>query len=171
MPDFELELNPVDFITVDTVGPKGDRVFYLQGAKGDQIITLIMEKFQSSALAESIDELLADLDERLPLSGEIPSAASIPQNMDLREPFEAEFRIGQMGLGHDQDTDLIILVAQEVVSAEDEDELAVGLAQARVVRFWVTRPMIRALAERAAEIVEKGRPDPGKNGKLINYWA
>ncbi|MCE2490964.1 MAG: DUF3090 family protein, partial [Anaerolineae bacterium] len=42
----ELELRPVDFVTIDTIGPKGQRVFYLQAGKEAQIVTLVIEKEQ-----------------------------------------------------------------------------------------------------------------------------
>jgi len=57
----EIELDPVDFLTVGTVGPKGRRVFYVQAGKGVQVVTLIIEKQQAQALADAIIEMLDDL--------------------------------------------------------------------------------------------------------------
>ena len=56
MPGAEIELNPVDFITIGTVGPKGKRVFYLQAGHEGQIASMIIEKEQSWALSEAINE-------------------------------------------------------------------------------------------------------------------
>ena len=61
MPNKEIELNPVDFITVGTIGPKGQRIFHLQGGKDKQLVSLIIEKEQAWALSEAIREMLEDL--------------------------------------------------------------------------------------------------------------
>ena len=59
MPNGEIELDPVDYITVGTVGPKGKRLFHLQAGKGDQIISLVLEKEQARALSEALRDLEA----------------------------------------------------------------------------------------------------------------
>jgi len=46
MTKIDLDLNPTSFITVDAIGKPGERVFYLQGREGEQIITLLVEKIQ-----------------------------------------------------------------------------------------------------------------------------
>ena len=56
MPDTEIELNPIDFLTVGTVGPKGRRSFHIQGGNARQIVTLTLEKEQTQALGEAIAE-------------------------------------------------------------------------------------------------------------------
>lgn len=169
MPNAELELKPVDFLTIGTVGPRGRRMFHLQGAKGDELITLTLEKVQASALAEAINELLDDIDQRRPPSGNEPPAPLQDWNMDLREPIEPEFRVAQIGLGYDEESDLIVLVTQELLV--DEDEAALGLVRPSVARFWAARPLMRALASQAARIVEQGRPDPQRNGRILYYWT
>ena len=40
----EIELDPVDFVTVGTVGPKGRRLFHLQAGTGSRLVTLIVER-------------------------------------------------------------------------------------------------------------------------------
>lgn len=167
MPQIELELNPVDFITIGTVGPKGQRVFHLQGAKDEQLVSLIIEKEQAWALSEAITELLDDLDERFPEGA--PGADLPAMNMDLREPIEPLFRVAQMGLGYDEEHDLVVLVAQELIvrgEDEDPDELEPG-----IVRFWCSRDKMRALSAHSSGTVQSGRPDPKQNGRLIYYWT
>ena len=46
------ELPEVDWATVGTVGPPGQRTFYLQARQGDQLITLKLEKQQVAAIAQ-----------------------------------------------------------------------------------------------------------------------
>ena len=167
MPNIEIELNPVDFITVGTVGPKGQRVFHLQAAKGDQLVSLIIEKEQAWALSEAIRELIDDLDARYP--EENPTSGVIGADMELREPVDPMFRVAQMGLGYDDDRNLIVLVAQELVATnEDTDPESV---EPGIVRMWCSRGQMRALSGQAQTTVQSGRPDPKQNGRLVYYWT
>ncbi|HRF93806.1 MAG TPA: DUF3090 family protein, partial [Aggregatilineales bacterium] len=58
MPNLEIELNPIDFITIGTIGPKGQRVFYLQAGQGGKLVSMVIEKEQSWALSEAIKEMM-----------------------------------------------------------------------------------------------------------------
>lgn len=167
MPNIEIDLNPVDFITIGTVGPKGQRVFHLQAAKGQQIVTLIIEKEQANALGEAIGELLEDLDQRLPPKDGEGRAA--PGDLALRDPIEPLFRVSQMGLGYDEDNDLIVLIAQEMIAANDLDETEA--VQPGVVRLWCSRDQMRALSSHSSDTVQQGRADPKQNGRLVYYWT
>src|SRR4051812_46095395 len=100
MANVEIELDPVDFITMGTVGPKGKRMFHIQAGRGSQIVTLTIEKEQARRLGEALSELLDDLIKQRSELGS--DAVEMSQyNMDLREPIEPEFRVAQMGLGYD----------------------------------------------------------------------
>src|SRR5690242_1000721 len=105
MPNTEIDLNPVDFITVGTVGPKGQRVFHLQAGKGSQIVSLIIEKEQAWALSEAIRELVEDLEQRFP-GEDLDDISGF--NMELRDPIEPMFRVAQMGLGYDEDRSMVV---------------------------------------------------------------
>lgn len=166
MPNIEIELNPVDFITVGTIGPKGQRVFHLQAGKGKQIVSMIIEKEQAWALSEAIRELVEDLDKRYPE----PDMEEAPSySMDLREPIEPLFRVAQMGLGYDEERNMIVLVAQElVVLDEDSDPDSV---EPGIVRMWSSRAQMRTLSAHSTSTVQAGRPDPKLNGRLVYYWT
>lgn len=168
-PETEIELNPVDFITVGTVGPKGRRVFHMQAGYSDRIITLTLEKEQTRALGEAIKELLDDLKERYP-EGDEGTVNLANFNMNLRDPIEPLFRIAQIGLGYDEVSNRIVIVAEDFPLRSDDDESTED-AQPRVARFWGTRAQFRALSQYANQLVTKGRADPKKNGRLIYYWT
>lgn len=166
MANIEFDLNPVDFITVGTVGPKGQRVFHLQAGKGDQIISLIIEKEQAWALSEAIRELVEDLDQRYP---ELEQTDLSQFNMELRDPIEPMFRVAQMGLGYDEDRSMVVLVAQELVI--QEEDVDPDTVQPGIVRMWCSRDQMRALSAHATATVQAGRPDPKQNGRLVYYWT
>ncbi len=169
MAHVEIELNPVDFVTIGTVGPKGKRLFHLQAGNGDQIVSLTIEKEQARALAEALTELLDDLAKQGGSELATDAVNLAAQNMDLREPIEPAFRVAQMGLGYDRDRDLVVLVAQEmVVLEEDQDPESV---QPGIVRMWCTRKQMRALGLQAGQVVKQGRVDPQSNGRLLYYWT
>lgn len=168
MPNGEIELDPVDYITVGTIGPKGKRLFHLQAGKGDQIISLILEKEQTRALSEALRDLLDTLAEASPETAE-PEVDLAQWDMSLRDPIEPLFRVAQMGLGYDENRDLVVVVAHELVPTEanepDPDH------EPQVVRLWGTRAQMRALSQYARTVVKQGRADPKSNGHLINYWT
>lgn len=175
----EIELNPVDFITIGTVGPKGRRQFYLQAGADRQVVSLIIEKEQARVLAETLSELLDDLIKRnASLPGDMTDLSKL--NMDLRDPIEPHFRVGQIGVGYDPDQDMIILVAQELLGIDalnsddeqsDEPESEESQGQPSVVRLWVSRQQMRALSVHAMSVVRQGRVDPQSNGRMMYYWT
>lgn len=169
MPGKDIELNPVDFITVGTIGPKGQRIFHLQGGQGKQLVSLIIEKEQAWALSEAIRELLEDLDDRNP---DLESTQDIDVrnvDMDLREPIEPVFRVAQMGLGYDEDRNQVVLVAQELMVPGEDDEAVE--ANPGVVKLWCSRKQMKLLCDYTLEVVKSGRADPKQNGRLVYYWS
>jgi len=168
MPNGEIELDPVDYITVGTIGPKGKRLFHLQAGKGDQIISLIIEKEQARALSEALRDLLDSLAEASPEKA-APEVNLARWDMSLRDPIEPLFRVAQMGLGYDESRDLVVVVAHELVTTESGD-IDPDL-EPQVVRLWGTREQMRALSQYAQQVIKQGRADPKTNGRLINYWT
>ena len=175
MPHVDLELNPVDFITVGTVGPKGRRLFHLQAGRGAQIVSLTIEKEQARALVEALVEMLDDLAKHNELDLPPDTIEMTGLNMDLREPIEPQFRVAQMGLGYDKERDLVVLVAQEMIAIDEgQDPESLDMAnvqQPSVVRLWGTRRQMRALSLHAQQVVKQGRVDPQSNGRLLYYWT
>ncbi len=113
MPEFTHDLDPVDRITVGTVGQPGQRTFYLQARRGRQLLSLILEKDQVSALATALEQLLENLAEKNPLLNTSEDIISIT-NMELEQPLEEAFRVGQLGLGYDEGQDTLVIIAQEI---------------------------------------------------------
>src|SRR5512143_3250961 len=131
------DLNPVTHVTVGAIGQPGKRTFYLQGRQSTIVVTLVSEKEQIAALAKGIDELL----ERLGTASKTVQINAL--EMELSQPIEPLFRIGQLGLGYDADQNLVVMVAYEL-SEEEAPEIA------NVVRFWATADQMRRLARHAS---------------------
>ncbi len=154
----QIELNPVSYLTIGTIGPPGQRTFYLQGGRGSQIVSLVIEKQQASMLASSLETFLEELEEKHPAETR-DGDESILQDMRLREPVEELFRVGNMGMGFNEAANQVVLVAYELV---DEDE------EPNVVSYWASRGQMEALVVRAREIVASGRPICGNCGRPID---
>lgn len=158
MSEFTFDLDAVQRITAGAVGPKGQRIFYVQARRGNRLISLVAEKEQVRALADAVGRLLDSLAEKNPRLA--TSDDMLVTDMSLEEPLEPEFRIGQMGLGYDAERDLVILLIQGV--AEDEE------SEPQTARFSASRPQMRALSSHAALVVAAGRPICGNCGRPID---
>ena len=135
------DLPRLDVLTVGTVGPPGERVFYLQARTPVEQVTLKVEKQQVVMLCQAAVQLLADL----------PQPTQLPTDLDLVEPVQAEWVAGLLALGpYDEDTDTINLVIREAVDDDDPP--------GEEARFGVSREQLAALARRGLEVVAAGRP-------------
>jgi hypothetical protein len=124
-----IELSQVDFITIDTIGPPGQRTFYLQKAHAAAI---------SVAINGVLEQLGGGVDE--------PELVS----PGLVHPVEPLFRVGRLGLGYDHKRDMLVVTAEELAEEEKPHR-----AQ---VHIWADRAQMAALARRAAIAVASGRP-------------
>lgn len=158
MSEFTYEFEAVQRITAGAIGAPGQRVFYIQARRGERLISLLAEKEQVSALAEAIARLLDSLAEKNPRLA--TSDDMFITDMSLEEPLEAEFRVGQMGLGYDPDRDMVVLLVQGMNEDEDVEPLT--------ARFSATRMQMRALSTHASQVVAAGRPICGNCGRPID---
>lgn len=158
MSEFTYDLDAVQRITVGAVGPKGQRVFYVQARRGSRLITLIAEKEQVRALADAVSRLLDSLAEKNPRLA--TSDDMLVTDMSLEEPLEPEFRVGQMGLGYDSERDLVVLLIQGGGEDDEGDQ--------PTARLSATRPQMRALSSHAAQVVAAGRAICGNCGRPID---
>ncbi|GAC1653588.1 MAG: DUF3090 domain-containing protein [Herpetosiphon sp.] len=160
MPEFTHDLDPVDDITVGAVGEPGARTFYLQARRSRSRVSFVVEKEQVGALAEAIEQLLETLTEKNPLLTTSDDFIGVG-NMELREPLEEAFRVGQLGLGYDEERDLLIIIAQQLGNSEESDEL-------QTARLTFSREQGRALARRGSETITGGRPRCPQCGEPMN---
>ncbi len=139
--DFELGI--VKSFTTGTVGPRGQRTFFLQANGSDGIVTLKLEKQQVLAMAEHLQNLLADLPEI-----EAHEWTTAPQ---LIEPVEPRWVVGALGAMYDTRSDKVVVMAEE--ATEDPDS-----ASTETATFLLGRAQTLAFIERAIQVVDAGRP-------------
>lgn len=148
-----IDINPASFITVGTIGPPGQRTFFLQASQGSRVISLIIEKEHAQALALAIDRALEELAMSYP-TGQT-EVEFLDTNMSLLEPVTPEFRVGQIGLGYDERVDRLVIVAQELLPPSTSGEQAESPTLARI---WGSRAQMRTLSRHAKAVVAAGRP-------------
>lgn len=166
---FTYDFESVTHIVADAVGQPGRRTFFLQARQGRRTASLILEKQQVAALASSVLQLLDELQTQHP---ELEPAEATGHSPRLVEPIDPAFRVGQLGLGYDEERDLMVVVAQAMPTrdeGEDEEESPVAVMDDLPrARFFATRSQMRALSEKALAAVEAGRPDCPLCGRPID---
>jgi uncharacterized repeat protein (TIGR03847 family) len=170
-----------DRFIAGALGVPGQRTFFIQATKGNQQISVGLEKTQVAVLAERIASLLLALKEGgVAIGDELPGPAP-----NLAEPVVEQFRVGTMSLGWDGEAGRVVIEAREIgeadiddepdadadeeeetESAEDTDEEGVELGSLAadmddprdVVRVELEPQAALRFASGALEVVRAGRP-------------
>lgn len=145
MADAKYEFGLVDAVKAEALGEPGQRRFrlLLEGPGGSA--SLWLEKNQLFQLSVVIQQMLAAPSTQEPPEGH-PHPGPGPSG---RENTSMEFNVGNLSLGHDPESDLFLIEANNI---EDdlEDEPLLG--------FWTSRPQLEALADEAQTVCAAGRP-------------
>ncbi|MEV0717539.1 DUF3090 family protein [Asanoa sp. NPDC050611] len=165
---------PPERFVAGTVGPPGERSFFLQARGGGRVVSVALEKVQVALLAEKLEELLTEAARRFGVDLELPPEEPAPaasDNEPLESPVDEEFRVGTLGLAFDVDTATVVIEA----IAAGEGELDVDEAEAEAVedddddddepdedldrlRVRLTPQATREFISRARRVVAAGRP-------------
>lgn len=133
--------DPTEWITASSLGPPGDRTFYVQSKHEGEYVALVVEKAQVRSLAELAQELLASFDVTV-------TPDDVSSDMELHGPVQPVWRAGQMSLGADEAGETFVLQAVELTTEEDEEPA--------IARFVLDREQMVALTAFAAFAVEHG---------------
>lgn len=163
-----------DRFIAGTVGPPGQRTFFLQAKDGNRVTSVALEKQQVAILAERVDILL---DEALRRSGGeavIPAVAPVGlrDGAPLEQPIVEEFRVGTITLSWDGDDGVVVLelfpVSEAPASAQGGDEESDDGAgdendetepeADEVLLVKLDPSYARAFVRRAQSVVSAGRP-------------
>jgi uncharacterized repeat protein (TIGR03847 family) len=167
-----------------TVGPPGQRTFFLQAREGSRIMSVALEKQQVAILAERLDLLLDEALRRLGGDPRIPAIApsGLTDKAPLEQPIDEEFRVGTITLGWEEDSGMAVIelfplteenVALEDFDTSDDDELGdesdqedetivieveVEVEASEVLIVKLEPAYARAFVQRAQSVVSAGRP-------------
>ncbi len=161
--------DPPERFVAGTVGPPGQRTFFLQAREGVRVVSISLEKQQVQVLAERIDDLLDELMNSEATQGLIPAVAplDLEDSEPLDQPIEEEFRAGTMTLSWDPTVGRVVIevfpFSDEVVVVEETgedtgEEIYVEPDPEEVLLVRITPGAARAFALRAGRVVEAGRP-------------
>jgi uncharacterized repeat protein (TIGR03847 family) len=166
-----------DRFIAGALGVPGQRSFFIQASKGNQLVSVAIEKAQVAVLAERLAALLLALKEGgVTIGDELPGPSP-----KLTEPIVEQFRVGTMSLGWDGEAGRVVIEAREIGEADDEeddeideqaaeadadDEPVVGLQSLAadaddprdVVRVELEPQAALRFASGALEVVRAGRP-------------
>jgi uncharacterized repeat protein (TIGR03847 family) len=151
------DFDPPDRFVAGTVGPPGQRTFFLQVSEGRRLTSVSLEKEQVAVLADRINDLLDSY-----AGGEAAetSAAEVVDNAPLDTPIEDDFRVITLSLGWDDDRRVVVIECLDRDPDEPSESLPPDelVQEPRQVRVVLTPDRARAFARRARSIVAAGRP-------------
>lgn len=167
-----IAFDPPDRFVTGTVGPPGQRQFFLQASGAGRLATVAVEKAQVQVLAERVNDLLGSF-----VEGRAPTAANSLEgavdNAPLDTPIEEDFTVGTMGLSWDPERQRLIIECHAVGDSYDSIEAFEGDEDPDspieepdpatdpdqlVLRVVLTPTLARAFVRRSLSIVAAGRP-------------
>jgi uncharacterized repeat protein (TIGR03847 family) len=166
--------DPPERFVAGTVGPPGQRTFFLQARTGARVTSVALEKQQVFVLAERIDELLDELLASLEGETTIPAVppVALEDNAPLEQPIVEEFRAGTMTLSWDAADERVVV---EVFPYNDDAVVEPGTPEEdidepepeEVLVVRLPAGLARAFSKRAQAVVKAGRePCPFCGGPL-----
>jgi uncharacterized repeat protein (TIGR03847 family) len=157
--------DPPERFIAGTVGPPGQRTFFLQARAGNRVTSVALEKEQVTVLAERIGDLLDQVAQQTDVD---TSAASDQVDAEpLEQPIVEEFRAGTMTLAWDGDDEVVAIEVFPVDETSDEplpgsedppEELAVEPEVDELLLVRVPAATARGFVSRALAVVSAGRP-------------
>ena len=159
--------DPPERFVAGTVGPPGQRTFFLQARAGVRLTSVALEKQQVQALAERIDELLDEVLAATHGDAAVPAVAplALEDTEPLEQPIEEEFRAGTMTLSWDPDDERVVIEVfpfhEAAVLGPGEEPEPVHEEPEPDEIFLVRIPagVARAFVKRAEQVLGAGRPD------------
>lgn len=139
-----IDFGLVDAMDAEALGEPGARTFRLRARAGQNLGALWMEKEQLTQLGQAISRLLAD---RATQRGRFrPERAAMG---DFQFP-DVDMQIVRLGIDYDNDTQRVILVA--------DDQEALQRGDTPAFRVEISHAQALGLAQQISEVVSAGRP-------------
>lgn len=157
--------DPPERFVAGTVGPPGQRTFFLQARAGTRLVSVALEKQQVQALAERVDELLDEVMASQAGDAVIPAVAplGLEDSDPLEQPIEEEFRAGTMTLSWDPTDERVVIevfpyTEAAVITPDQLDEDFEEPEPDEVFLVRIPAGPARAFVKRAEQVLEAGRP-------------
>lgn len=158
--------DPPDRFVSGTVGPAGQRSFYLQASRGPVVVTVKVEKEQVAILSDRINDVL---DELAPAAAREPGepGGAREDTEPLSTPFDEDWRVQTISLAWDEDRSRVVIECHDhdpdelTESDETGDEPVAAppdLLARNTIRVALDPAAARAFARRGAAVVSAGRP-------------
>lgn len=150
-----------ELLDVEAVGRPGNRRFRLfaRSALG-KTASLWMEREQMDALAQAMDQLLAQVSGRMVLRPEAqaapPATSGVPA--DFPEFPDVDFQVGQLQLGYDEDDEQILLRARPLEIIEEGGELTAREDAEPLFAAALSTVRAARLSAHIAGVLNAGRP-------------
>jgi uncharacterized repeat protein (TIGR03847 family) len=151
-----------DRFVADAIGDPGQRSFFLQAAKGRNVITVALEKAQVAVLAERLSALLDEIERR---GVDLPSGTDDPTGEGLQPPLIEAFRVGTMTLAWDGTSGSVLVEARAVTDEDEDDAGAVEAVEddddedgPDLLQVRLDAPSARGFIAHAIDVVAAGRP-------------
>jgi len=166
--------DPPERFVAGTVGPPGQRTFFLQARSGARVTSVALEKQQVAVLAERIDELLDEVMRTTGGASSVPAVTPVglADAEPLEQPIVEEFRAGTMTLSWDAETERLVVEVypynEDAVAAPGEPEEEIDEPEPdEILVVRLPAALARAFSQRAASVVAAGRrPCPFCGGPM-----
>ncbi|SRR5580765_618463 len=160
------EYDPPERFVVGTVGPPGQRTFFLQARAGARLTSVSIEKLQVSVLADKVNDLLDQVG--APDGDSLTLVVGPADTAALDTPIEDEFRVNTLALMWDSERERVVIECHDRDPEAETEEVEGGqgggaaadvpAVPAESLRVILTGAQARAFARRAQEVVSAGRP-------------
>ena len=162
-----IDFDPPERFVTGTVGPPGQRQFFLQARGLGRTTTVALEKAQVEVLADRINDLLDSFAGGLATEA---AAATHTDNAPLDTPIEEDFTVGTMGLSWDPERERLVIECHAVGDSYDSPEILEGVEAGEpeiapehdptqlVLRVVLVPAVARAFARRSRRVIDAGRP-------------
>jgi uncharacterized repeat protein (TIGR03847 family) len=164
MPPVVHSFDPPERFVAGTVGPPGQRTFFLQARSRPRVTSIALEKQQVSVLAERIEELLDEVMHTEQVDATIPAVAPVAlEDTDpLEQPIVEEFRAGTMTLSWDSADERVVVevfpfTEEAVVSPDQPEEEIEEPDPEEILIVRLPAGLARAFTKRAQSVVSAGR--------------
>jgi uncharacterized repeat protein (TIGR03847 family) len=162
----------VDRFVCGTVGPPGQRTFFLQAIKDGRVVSVQLEKAQVAVLAQRIGQILTELDRHGVAEVDDPES---DDDRPLDEPLRDEFGVRTLSIGWDTDESRMVLEARSGSDQDDDDddesddEVDDDATEGPdVMRVRLSSAQAAGFVRRAGRVIGAGRPPCPFCGQPLN---